>query len=27
VMAGIFIFHRKRVVAEVVPADVPKGVS
>lgn len=27
VMAGIFIFHRKKVVAEVVPADVPKGVS
>lgn len=27
VLAGIFIFHRKKVVAEVVPADVPKGVS
>lgn len=27
VMAGIFIFHRKKVVAEIIPADVPKGVS
>jgi len=27
VMAGIFIFHRKKVVAEVIPADVPRGVS
>jgi len=27
VLAGIFIFHRKKVVTEVVPSDVPRGVS
>ena len=27
VMAGIFIIHRKKVVAAVVPSDVPRGVS
>lgn len=27
VVAGMFIFHRKKVVDEVTPADVPKGVS
>ena len=27
VLAGIFIFHRKKVVNEVVPEDVPKGVN
>jgi S-adenosylmethionine uptake transporter len=27
VLAGLFIFHRKNVVDEVVPTDVPKGVS
>ncbi|HEY4191862.1 MAG TPA: DMT family transporter [Mesorhizobium sp.] len=27
VLAGLFIFHRKKVVDEIVPADVPKGVS